>query len=241
MTRKQGFTLVELLVVIAILAILAALLLPATAKARNYSHKAVCVSNLHQLSLAATMYWGDNNENCFTWYYGPTNSGATYWCGWMGPGAETTRPFDLTVGKLYPYNKNTSVRICPALEYSLANFKLKGSNVFYSYGYNSSLANSKPVSTQQFRNPSQLIVFGDAAQINNFQAPASRNNPMLEEWPYYIDSNTSIPNGHFRHNDRAEATMADGHIESLQMIPGSQDMKLPYYNVGIYPTENLSL
>lgn len=240
---KYGFTLVELLVVIAIIAILTSLLLPATIKARSYSHKAACINNLHQLGLACNMYWSDNDEQCFSWYYGPTNGGATYWCGWMGPGAETTRPFDLSTGKLYPYNKNTLVRICPALEYSLVNFKLKGSNVFYSYGYNVNLSSSaaKTINTKHIKNPSQLIVFSDSAQVNDFQAPASRSNPMLEEWPYYLDGNKSMPNGHFRHNQRAQVSMADGHIEALQMIPGSQDPRLPQYHVGILPSENLGL
>ena len=66
MRKRCGFTLIELLVVIAIIAILAAILFPVFARAREKARSASCLSNLKQLSLGVIMYQGDYDE-----YYTP--------------------------------------------------------------------------------------------------------------------------------------------------------------------------
>jgi prepilin-type N-terminal cleavage/methylation domain-containing protein/prepilin-type processing-associated H-X9-DG protein len=247
--KHRAFTLIELLVVIAIIVILSALLLPALSRARASAQNAACAGNLRQLGLAAQLYWDDNNGACFRWLNGATNNGKIYWFGWIEDGAEENRSFDLSYGALFPYLKGSDVRLCPALNYAMAQFKLKGNDVIFSYGYNKSLSaasTAPPVKTSQIRQPAGIALFADAAQINDFQDPATPDNPLLEEW-YYLDVNTNFtggyyyPNGHFRHAQHANVAFADGHVGAEKMMPGSLDQRLPGQRVGQLRPEILLL
>ena len=185
------------------------------------------------------MYWHDNGDNCFPYQQtGTVSNGVTYWFGWLQNGAEGTRAFDATQGALYPYIQGRGIEICPSLNYLSAQFKLKATGAAYGYGVNHYLAQSIPVNLARIPHPSMTAFLADAAQVNTFEPPASRSNPMLEEF-YYVDESTNPPNGHFRHQLTANAVFCDGHVAREKPVPGSMDTNLPSANCGRLPPEIL--
>ena len=83
MNSKRAFTLIELLVVIAIIAILAAMLLPALAKAKVRAQNARCISQLHQCSVAMNLYLPDYEEKFF-WASTNLDTEGMEWFVWAG-------------------------------------------------------------------------------------------------------------------------------------------------------------
>jgi prepilin-type processing-associated H-X9-DG protein len=179
-----------------------------------------------------------------------TNGWQTWWCGWLqSSGVEGSRQFDATQGVLYPYLQGRGVELCPAFSYLSPQLKLKATGASYGYGYNVYLsvpADRPPIKTSKVQRPSETTLFGDAAQVNDFQAPASFENPMLEEW-YYLDNPTNYssanyyPHSHFRHAQKANVAFCDGHVATEVMVPGSLDRRLPSQFVGCLRPEILTL
>lgn len=104
MRKRLGFTLIELLVVIAIIAILAAILFPVFAKAKEAAKRTQCMANFYQMTKAVIMYHGDNDDG-----FPHSNSGSV-----NGPGWGFGRP-DYVWGEVVrPYTADWTVFRCPS-------------------------------------------------------------------------------------------------------------------------------
>jgi prepilin-type N-terminal cleavage/methylation domain-containing protein/prepilin-type processing-associated H-X9-DG protein len=99
--QRKGFTLIELLVVIAIIAILAAILFPVFAKAREKARQSSCLSNQKQIGLALMQYVQDYDETYPLGYYYPFGSGGS--SGYMH-----------WSGMVMPYAKSNQIFVCPS-------------------------------------------------------------------------------------------------------------------------------
>lgn len=227
---KTSFTIVELLVTAAIVSILATLSLGAAGKLRRRADATGCAAHLRQLGVASQLYLAEHEQRYFA-YSENTAEGKLWFFGletWGSVGgAEGSRTLDATRGPLYPYIQSAGgVEVCRAFPYESALWKPKFKGASYGYGYNIFLSNRSAFTIER---PSETIVFGDSAQVNTFQSPASPRHPMLEE--FYMIENT-LPTVHFRHSGRAQMLFADGHVDALPMAPGTADTRLPDASVG---------
>jgi prepilin-type N-terminal cleavage/methylation domain-containing protein/prepilin-type processing-associated H-X9-DG protein len=125
-TRRQaGFTLIELLVVIAIIAILAAILFPVFAQAREKARQTTCLNNMKQLGVGMRLYMDD-------WDGTYPMSGLLRRPGWIYALADFK--IDVTLGQIFPYVKAKQAYVCPSDR--LEGQKRANSPTFLSYSIN---------------------------------------------------------------------------------------------------------
>lgn len=192
-----AFTLIELLVVIAIIAILAGLLLPVLARAKESGRGVTCVNNLHQIAVASVTYSTDANGNIPSFR------------NWL-----FTKPGDLTTGKLYPYLNSKNVYVCPTDRLELAGKSgpmaatpppapLGQNRNFprdYSYAMNCAICHATDLS--RFLEPTKTVVY--------MEGVLGPNDYTGQVGPAMVSRSLA-----FRHHKRGYLVVADLHVEKM--------------------------
>jgi prepilin-type N-terminal cleavage/methylation domain-containing protein/prepilin-type processing-associated H-X9-DG protein len=206
----RGFTLIELLVVIAIIAILAAILFPVFAKAREKARQTSCLSNLRQLGTAWSMYAQDYDEMaCISYYFTPDFSMEYAWDYTIDWNAGIT-----DLGLLGPYTKNSQINQCPSFQAETWGRPHTG------YAYNMRIGGdvfawppTNPVSIGAIQKPTETALLADSAYWSTWPSPGLSGNNYLRS-PSDPSYAFVGPNVHFRHNQAANVTWADGHAKA---------------------------
>ncbi len=206
---RRGFTLIELLVVIAIISILAAILFPVFASARERARAASCASNLRQLGMAVQMYLSDNDDR-----FPP---GIVIVPGPVGPYAVTS------MSLLMPYTRNWQVAVCPSDPDGSCDFT-QGSIMGIPFAEPRALSyhGNKFVFRVPFY-PPQVPGSGVPLSMGDLEKPAE--TPLLWDAVWYWDDRlaphrTGWPHDEFdpRHNDGGNVTFADGHVKWINPL-----------------------
>lgn len=218
--HQPGFTLIELLVVIAIIGVLAGLLVPVLASARDSAEAAACGSNLRELAKANVAFAQDNDQ-----HYVP---GAADFLRnlnrWHGRRDNVHEPFDHTKGPLASYlGAQGLVQQCPRYRPDATGFEVGCGG----YGYNNEyVGRNQPDNDLRggridaFPSPRQTVMFADAAIARREGGEPIVSEYSFAEPPYFAmgaESWPTTPSIHFRHGARANAVYLDGHIESHPM------------------------
>jgi prepilin-type N-terminal cleavage/methylation domain-containing protein/prepilin-type processing-associated H-X9-DG protein len=244
-----AFTLIELLVVIAIIAILAALLLPALAKAKQQAAGVKCLSNMKQLTTAWILYAGDYDDLLVTNVPGDnTNSWAAGWLDWSDP----TDPGNTNIynimspqGLLWPYSKSLAIYVCPA-DPSTVNI----SGVIYprvrSVSMNERMNGGEWVSAplDQFNNPGKLSAINNPGPANAFVFLDERADSINDAFFVVdlVDTNADAQLGNIPanyHDGSSAISFADGHGEVHKWLdPRSEPPFLPGSLSSVAPVPN---
>lgn len=200
MTRR-GFTLIELLVVIAIIAILAAILFPVFAKAREKARAASCLSNMRQLATGIRMYVQDYDERFMYDSYGPGISYTT------PSGQVMTNSYMLWMFMVYPYVKNTQLFNCPSVGQTFVGAYTGNMR----YGWNGGL-NGKADS--QITYPAECLCVAETTYNTG-----GTGNPYRIYYNATTDTFDLINGSPLdpRHNEGLNAAFCDGHGKWIKL------------------------
>ncbi len=202
--RRTGFTLIELLVVIAIIAILAAILFPVFAQAREAARKTTCLSNLKQLGLGMTMYASDNDEQAVPWNlrYRDKNQYDQF---------KVSLSWDRLI---QPYIKNNNVLACPSDSGSTKPILPGHGLVIRSYTYPGNIGGgwcpwTPPRSLASMPQPSQTVVL---IERDNCGQPPGKGE---WEWCSVNDNESEMA---WRHGLQSNVLYADGHAKTTPWV-----------------------
>lgn len=225
--KKQAFTLIELLVVIAIIAILAAILFPVFASAKEAARKTQSLSNLRQISSAWLMYSADVDDMVMR-VSTPGEPGKRYY--WWGSfDGSNLRSEE---GLLFPYTKSKGIQQDP----SFPN-RLRTALGLTGYGYNYAYLSPAdypaptyeeiaiPVSQSQIQQPADTVTFASAARINNWSYPT----PTLEGNTYVDPPSYDFPGFQGRHAKFGSTAWADGHARAIRPTLRTDDFGYGFF------------